>query len=128
MSQPGFGEFLASFEAGREALNGACLSVLEAGERVAAIEIGFLHARHYYRYLGAFDWDLHDVSPGKVQMEMTVCWLIDNGIATYDLLAHPSAYKDSWSNRIVGLKTYAITRTWRAASMPTVGYQRSAQP
>lgn len=113
LSQPGFSDFLAGLQGDRDRREGACLFVLETGERIAAAELGFLHAGHYYCYLGAFDWDLRDASPGKVQMEMTVCWLIDNGVSTYDLLANPTAYKDSWSNRIVGLGTYTIARTWR---------------
>lgn len=113
LSQAGFGDFLAGLEGDRESLSGACLSVLETGDRIAAVELGFLHGGHYYCYMGAFDWDLRDASPGKVQMEMTVCWLIDNGVATYDLLANPAGYKESWSNRTIGLSTYTIAPSWR---------------
>ncbi|NVP54123.1 GNAT family N-acetyltransferase [Rhizobium sp. DBTS2] len=113
LSQTGFGDFLAGLEGDRDSLSGACLSVLETGDRIAAVELGFLHGGHYYCYMGAFDWDLRDASPGKVQMEMTVCWLIDNGIATYDLLANPAGYKESWSNRTIGLSTYTIAPSWR---------------
>ncbi|SOC35448.1 CelD/BcsL family acetyltransferase involved in cellulose biosynthesis [Rhizobium subbaraonis] len=113
LSQPGFGDFLTGLEGDRDSLSGACLSVLKTGERIAAVELGFLHGGHYYCYMGAFDWDLCEASPGKVQMEMTVCWLIDNGIETYDLLANPAGYKESWSNRTVGLSTYTITPSWR---------------
>ena len=113
LSQPGFGDFLAGLDGDRESLSGACLSVLKTGDRIAAVELGFLHGGHYYCYMGAFDWDLREASPGKVQMEMTVCWLIDNGIATYDLLANPAGYKESWSNRTIGLSTYTIAPSWR---------------
>ena len=104
----GFDRFLAALPGDRAALSGACLSLLKAGDRIVAGEIGFLHHGHYYAYLGAFDWALREASPGKVQMDMTVCWLIEHGAKTYDLLGNPADYKDSWSNRTLGLKTYAL--------------------
>lgn len=104
----GFDRFLASLPGSRERLSGACLCVLKAGDRLAAGELGFLHHGHYHAYLGAFDWALRDASPGKTQMDMTVCWLIEKGIATYDLLGNPADYKDSWSNRTLKLQTYAL--------------------
>jgi CelD/BcsL family acetyltransferase involved in cellulose biosynthesis len=104
----GFDRFLSSLPGGRTPLSGACLSVLKAGDRLAAGELGFLHHGHYHAYLGAFDWALRDASPGKTQMDMTVCWLIERGIATYDLLGNPADYKDSWSNRTLTLQTYAV--------------------
>lgn len=107
-----FDRFLASLPGERNTLSGACLSVLKAGDRLVAGELGFLHHGHYYAYLGAFDWDLRDISPGKVQMDMTVCWLIEQGVKTYDLLGHAADYKESWSNRTLGLETYALPATF----------------
>lgn len=104
----GFDRFLASLSGDEAALSGACLSVLKAGDRLVAGEIGFLHHGHYHAYLGAFDWALREASPGKVQMDMTVCWLIGRGVKTYDLLGNPADYKDSWSNRTLGLQSYAL--------------------
>jgi CelD/BcsL family acetyltransferase involved in cellulose biosynthesis len=63
--------------------------------------------------MGSFDWELRDLSPGKIQMEMTVCRLIDNGVYAYDLLANPADYKQSWSNREIVLKTFAIPFSWK---------------
>ncbi|AOF88928.1 GNAT family N-acetyltransferase [Sinorhizobium sp. RAC02] len=107
----GFDDFLASLPGRRDDLSGACLSVLKAGDRLVAGELGFLHHGHYHAYLGAFDWDLRDASPGKAQMDMTVCWLIDQGVKTYDLLGHPADYKESWSNRTLDLSAYALPVT-----------------
>ncbi|MCR6498959.1 GNAT family N-acetyltransferase [Shinella sp. CPCC 101442] len=104
----GFDRFLASLSGDEAALSGACLSVLKAGDRLIAGEIGFLHHGHYHAYLGAFDWALREASPGKVQMDMTVCWLIERGVKTYDLLGNPADYKDSWSNSAVELQSYAL--------------------
>ncbi|WP_421592611.1 GNAT family N-acetyltransferase [Shinella sp. M27] len=104
----GFDSFLAALSGDRATLSGACLSILKAGDRLIAGEIGFLHHGHYHAYLGAFDWALREASPGKVQMDMTVCWLIEKGVKTYDLLGNPAEYKENWSNRTLGLQTYAL--------------------
>lgn len=117
--------FLAKLSGDPAQQSGACLSVLRVGERVAALELGFIHKKHYYAYLGGFDWDLRDLSPGKVQMDLTVGWLIDNGIEAYDLLVNPADYKRSWSNRDVKLAGFAVALTWKghlyaSAWLPTI--------
>lgn len=108
-----FDTFIASLAGDAERGSGALLFALKADERLVAAEIGFLLNRHYYAYIGAFDWDLREASPGKTQMDMTVAWLIDNDASAYDLLANPADYKESWSNRTLGLDTYAIPMTWK---------------
>lgn len=124
---PEFDRFLHTLTGDRDTLSGACFFALKAGDRMVAGELGFLHHGHYYAYLGAFDWALRDVSPGKAQMDMTVCWLIEQGVKTYDLLANPTDYKDSWSNKTIGLETYAVpvtlvgkayTNLWTAGLRP----------
>ncbi len=124
-SMSGYEDFLASLDGDGETLSGACVSVLRAGDRIVAIELGFISNRHYYAYIGGFDWDLRDLSPGKVQMEMTVGWLIDNGVASYDLLINPADYKKSWTSRAIEVSTRAEALTWRGhiyatAWLPTV--------
>ncbi|MCF3638596.1 GNAT family N-acetyltransferase [Rhizobium sp. TRM95111] len=108
-----FEGFLASLEGDARRMEGACLFALTAGGRLVAAEIGFLQKGHYYAYIGAFDWDLRQVSPGKTQMDMTVCWLIDRGVERYDLLGNPADYKESWSDRTVRLETFALPLTWK---------------
>jgi CelD/BcsL family acetyltransferase involved in cellulose biosynthesis len=112
-SAEGYEDFLACLPGDASSMQGACLSVLRAGEHVVALELGFIRQGHYYAYVGGFDWDLRDLSPGKVQMEMTVGWLIDNGVAAYDLLINPAGYKESWSNRVVPVTTRAQALTWK---------------
>lgn len=112
-SMAGYEDFLASLDGSAEQLSGACLSVLRAGNRVVALELGFLSQGHYYAYIGGFDWDLRDLSPGKVQMDMTVCWLIDQNVRAYDLLINPADYKASWSNNSIAVTSRAEALSWR---------------
>ena len=109
----GYEGFLATLKGDAETMSGACLFVLKAGEAVVATELGFLQNGHYYAYIGSFDWNLRHLSPGKVQMEMTICWLIDNGVTTYDLLGGEGDYKGSWTDRTIKLEGYSLCFSWK---------------
>ncbi len=109
----GHDAFLAGLRGDADRLEGACLSVLRVAGEPVALELGFIHHGHYYAYLGGFEWSLRAHSPGKVQMDMTVCWLIDQGITAYDLLGSPDGYKQSWTSRTVGLAARAQPFSWR---------------
>lgn len=114
-SMTGYEDFLTSLHGDEARLSGACLSVLKAGERVVALELGFLQQRHYYAYIGGFDWDLRDLSPGKVQMDMTVGWLIDRDAGAYDLLINMADYKASWANTSLVVTSRAEALNWRGS-------------
>lgn len=105
--------FFSKLSGSEKDLSGAVMSVLRAGGQVVAIEIGFLQSRHYYSHIGAFDWDFADHSPGKIQVEMTIRWLIDNGIRSYDWLANATDTKRSWSNVSEPLKSFAVPFSWK---------------
>lgn len=79
--------------------------VLRVDDKPIALEVGFMRGKHFYSYLGAFDWELSSYSPGKVQLEEALKWSIDNGLQAYDLLGNPSTYKTSWSNFDLDLRS-----------------------
>lgn len=112
-SMKGYEDLLAGLPGDAQGLSGACLSVLRAGERVVALELGFIRQRHYYAYIGGFDWELCDLSPGKVQMDFTVGWLIEHGAEAYDLLINPAEYKTSWTNKSVKVTVQAQALSWK---------------
>ena len=115
-----YGDFLASLSGDRTTREGLVALVLSAGERVIAIEISMIRKGHMYTYIGGFDWELRTMSPGKVQMEATVCWAIDNSIKAYDLLGNAADYKDSWSNIVYPLHAYTrcyTSRGWLYANL-----------
>lgn len=94
-----------------EASAKALAHVMKVDGKPVAIEIGFLQRGHYYAYIGAFDWAMRDYSIGKIQMELSLLWAIENGVEKYDLLAEPAGYKDSWSNCLVTLQNRTIARS-----------------
>ncbi len=112
-SAQGYAAFLKRLPGDSDQRSGACISVLRVGDRVVALELGFLHYRHYYAYIGSFDWSLRELSPGKVQMEMTVGWLIEQGARAYDLLVNPADYKNSWTNSAHAVATRAKPLSWK---------------
>ena len=129
LSKPGFSDFLSRLHGDRTAREGACLFVLEAGGRPVAIEMGFLSGGHFYAYLAAFDWQHRDLSPGKIATEMVLCWLMQAGYTTYDLLGNPAQYKSSWSNETVALgksteplslKGALLARPWLTCGAPAL--------
>jgi len=77
---------------------GAMAHCMYLDNKPLAVELGMLYQNHYYSYLGAFDSDWKNFTPGKVQMAMTQQWAFENNIKTFDLLHDPSEYKSSWRN------------------------------
>jgi CelD/BcsL family acetyltransferase involved in cellulose biosynthesis len=119
-SMGGVEAFLQSLDGDASKPDGACLSVLRVGGRVLAMELGFIQRGHYYAYLGGFDWNLRDLSPGKVQMEYTVAWLIEHHIQRYDLLINPAEYKASWTNTEIPIAQHVEALSWRGRFYATV--------
>ncbi|MBL8907153.1 MAG: GNAT family N-acetyltransferase [Rhizobiales bacterium] len=95
--------------------DGGVLFELSLLGQPVALELGFLRNRHFYSYLGSFDWRWRDLSPGKAHMDFIIDWLIDNGMVAYDFLAHPSSYKESWSDTTVPLNSHVLELTLRGS-------------
>jgi CelD/BcsL family acetyltransferase involved in cellulose biosynthesis len=96
---PRFAAFLA--ELGRvdgEDDGGVFLHQLTLDGVTIALEIGMRFHGDYYCFLGAIDMAYQKYSPGKVQMECSQRWAIENGIRRFDFLNDPSTYKSSWTN------------------------------
>jgi CelD/BcsL family acetyltransferase involved in cellulose biosynthesis len=91
----------------------AIVSVLRAGERLAAVEIGFADKTSYVSYLGTFDPEFGSFSPGQLQMIGTIEWCFEQGFARYDLLAPSDDYKRMWTRVETGvaIDDYAIALT-----------------
>jgi CelD/BcsL family acetyltransferase involved in cellulose biosynthesis len=87
--------------------------VLRAGERLAAVEIGFADKTSYVSYLGTFDPEFGSFSPGQLQMIGTIEWCFEQGFARYDLLAPSDDYKRMWTRVETGvaIDDYAIALT-----------------
>jgi CelD/BcsL family acetyltransferase involved in cellulose biosynthesis len=109
LSMPGHAAFLAGIGKGP-----VLFELAVNGETIAA-ELGFLRNRHFYSYLGSFDWAWRDLSPGKAQMDLALEWLIAQGAEAYDLLAHRTSYKDSWSDTEIPLHGHVVEITTRGA-------------
>lgn len=76
---------------------GVHASVLSAGDKPIAIELGFANRHHYAAFMGAFDPALAGFSPGQEQMMLTLEWCFEQGFSRYDLLPPRDAYKLQWT-------------------------------
>lgn len=91
--------------------NGAVVGALTLNCEPIAIEIGMSLDGHYYAYLGAFDWQQKNFSPGKIQMEETQCWAKQVALRKFDLLGEPANYKTTWTNSTGALESRSIVIT-----------------
>ncbi len=108
-----FSNLKGSKETGVSPPSGAVLNVLTLDHKPIGIEIGFCLDEHYYCYLGAFDWELKNYSPGKIQMEETQIWAKEKGFKKFDFLGEPADYKTSWTNSTCSLESRSVAITMR---------------
>ena len=117
---PASARFVADLDGGDSGTSRPVAGVLELDGRVLAVEHGFLFRDRFYAFLGAFDWESRDLSPGKLLMREMVCWCIDNGIDHYDMLGMPAAYKSDWTDEAISMCDFARARTARAQAYSRV--------
>lgn len=107
-SMEGYDTFIQSLAATSCKGDGAFAACLRIDGKPVAIEQGFVHHGHYYAYIGAFDYDFYDYSPGKVALQMMLQRLMERGVQSYDLLGNPAEYKSSWSTNTTPLHQFFI--------------------
>ncbi len=113
LKHAGHAAFLTNIPRLTEAGDGPVAFVLSVAGKAVAIELGFLQRGHYYSYIGAFDWNLRQQAPGRLQMHETICWLIGQGATSMDLLANPTEYKRDVASRSIALASYYKSYTLR---------------
>lgn len=86
------GPWEKSLRASAASLRGVT-SVLLAGTRPVAIELGFLAHGVYTSYLGAFDPEFARFGVGQEQLRRTIEWAFDAGATRFDLMAPSDDYK-----------------------------------
>ena len=81
---------------------------LEAGGRLAAIEVAITHGKRWHAFLGAIDPAFAKCGPGQVQMADTIAHARANGFAAYDLLAPADAFKRVIATGAISVRDYAL--------------------
>ena len=105
-------QLLTALQTGSNNTSGPVAMSYSLNGKPIALEIGFCHKLHYYSFIGAFDWQMREFSPGKLQLEEAVKWTIENEFETYDFLGNPSEYKDSWTNKTISIFGYSTGKTF----------------
>lgn len=108
---PTSARFIADLDGGERGTARPVAGVLELDGEPLAVEHGFLFHDRFYAFLGAFDWNHRDLSPGKLLMREMVCWSIENGIDHYDMLGMPAAYKSDWTDEAISMGDYVLARS-----------------
>ncbi|MFK8034222.1 MAG: GNAT family N-acetyltransferase [Hyphomicrobiales bacterium] len=116
--------FLADLDGNREQIDGAIAYVMTVDGKPVAIELGFLQDKRYYCFLGAFDWDLRSFSLGKVQMEQSLKWAIENGITKIDFLGNYEAYQGDWSNTSTEVVSYGAATSLKGMAYANLWEQQ----
>lgn len=108
-------KFLANLSGTEQGLSGypegAVAHALCIDGRPIAIEVGMMMRRHYYSYLGAFDWSWGEHSPGKVQIEAAQKWAKSVGLEKFDFLGDPAEYKEQWTGATRLVHSRSIPKT-----------------
>ncbi|MBX3520925.1 MAG: GNAT family N-acetyltransferase [Xanthobacteraceae bacterium] len=81
---------------------------LEAGGRLAAIEVAITHGKRWHAFLGAIDPAFAKCGPGQVQMADTIAHARANGFAAYDLLAPADAFKRVIATGAISVRDHAL--------------------
>lgn len=109
--------------------DGAFALMLMRGGTPVAAEIGFRQGARFYSYIGAFDWSVRDLSPGRVEIEEALHWLVGEDVQFYDLLGAATAYKQAMSDLDAELTSFlhpvsmagaCYVHAWRKRGQPFV--------
>jgi CelD/BcsL family acetyltransferase involved in cellulose biosynthesis len=126
LEQGDHGAFLAALQTSHGG-EGPIAFALRLNGKPIAIELGYLQRGHYYAYMGAFDWAWRNLSPGKLQMHKSICWLIENGADRLDLLGNPSDYKQHYASQTLPMHGFVVNRSWRGRAYTTL-WTRNTKP
>jgi CelD/BcsL family acetyltransferase involved in cellulose biosynthesis len=84
---------------------------LSVGGRTAAIEVGFVHERVWYAYIGATAPFAAKAGPGHVQMAELIAHCRAEHLATYDLQAPADPYKRTIAHGAIAVRDHAAMLT-----------------
>jgi CelD/BcsL family acetyltransferase involved in cellulose biosynthesis len=87
------------------------MGVLYCGEDPVAYEIAFHYRGHHYHYLITQAPAFVELSPSKVQIDLTQKWAIEEGMAVFDLLAPEDRYKRDLSDETIAITDFGQSLT-----------------
>ena len=89
-----------------------------------AIEIGAICGDRYISFLGAFDPDYANFSPGKIELEAMITWVHEQGIRYFDLLCVSTQYKSDWTDMPVPVENFTYACNLRGKILHSVWLKR----
>lgn len=89
-----------------------------------AIELGAVYNNRYYSFLGAYDLDYAKFSPGKIEMEAMIAWVMEQGIDEFDFLCVESQYKSDWTDTSLPVSSFTHPCSIRGQLMHSIWVKR----
>lgn len=86
-------------------------AILTVAGRLAAVEVGLVHAGRWHAFIGAHAPEFSRLGPGHVQMAETIATCRAQGFAVYDLLAPGDAYKIKIAHGAVAVRDHVVALT-----------------
>ena len=99
---------LVDSAAERSELVAACLKVEDS---IVAIEIGFIHNKVWFAYMGTTVPAFAKSGPGRILMDELVAWCGQQGFVAYDLLPPSEPYKRTITPHAVSVRDYVMAFT-----------------
>lgn len=82
------------------------ISVLSAGARDVAFEIGLRFKQRHYGFITAHDLTLTDASPARLHMDLSQRRAVSDGVSIFDLMVPGDPHKASWSSGSVPVRDF----------------------
>lgn len=102
-------------------------SVLSAGDRPIAYEVGLRFKGRHYGFITAHDPALTDASPARLHMDLSQRRAIRDGLHTFDLMVPNDPHKASWSSGTVSVADHHAPLTVRG-HLYAATYLRALRP
>lgn len=97
---------------------GLHLSILSAGDRVAACHLGMIWSGYLLYFKPTFDPELRNYSPGKLHLRLLLAHAIERGLRGVDFLQGSEGYKSDWTSETTDCRTYLIRARALSLSYP----------
>jgi CelD/BcsL family acetyltransferase involved in cellulose biosynthesis len=114
----GFFRQMAADPLGRQLVH---VSRIEVGDTLAATNFGLIFGGRYYHILAGYDdGDVAKYGPGAAHLRDLMRYAIERGCDAFDFTIGDEAYKQEWSDTLIGLRDFRSALTWRGTGVVLV--------
>jgi len=94
------------------------VSRLEVGDTPAATNFGLVFGGRYYHILAGYDdGEVAKYGPGAAHLRELMRYATERGCDAFDFTIGDEAYKQEWSDTVIGLRDFRSALTWRGTGV-----------